>query len=34
LVKPISERDEWTVKLKRGLERKVLKIYFKKEGIK
>ncbi len=30
LVKPICERDEWTVKLKRGLEKPVLKIYFKK----
>lgn len=28
LVKPICERDEWTVKLKRGLEKYVLKIYF------
>ena len=34
LVKPISERDEWTVKLKRGLEKQVLKVYFKKAGIK
>lgn len=34
LVKPISDRDEWTVKLKRGLEKIVLSIYFKKEGIK
>lgn len=34
LVKPISERDEWSVKLKRGLEKMVLKVYFEKEGIK
>ena len=31
LVKPICERDEWTVRLKRGFEKKVLKIYLKKE---
>lgn len=30
LVKPISQRDEWTVKLKRGLEKQVLKIYFRR----
>ena len=30
LVKPICERDEWTVRLKRGLEKPILKIYFKK----
>lgn len=31
LVKPICERDEWTVKLKRGLEKCVLKIYFRRD---
>lgn len=34
LIKPICERDEWTVKLKRGLEKHILKIYFRKRGIK
>lgn len=34
LVNPISNRDEWTVRLKRGLEKQVLKIYFRRENIK
>lgn len=29
LVKPISEKDEWPTKIKRGLERKVIKSYQK-----
>ncbi len=29
LVKPVCQRDEWTVRLKRGLEKQVLKIYFR-----
>lgn len=33
LVKPISEKDEWTVHLKRGLEKQILKVYFRKENI-
>lgn len=32
LVKPMSGRDEWTVRLKRGPERIVLKIYEKRVG--
>lgn len=31
LIKPICERDEWTVKLKRILEKQVLKIYFRRK---
>lgn len=31
LVVPISERDEWITKIKRGIERKVLEIYLKRE---
>ncbi len=34
LVKPICERDEWTVKLKRGVENQFLKIYFKRRNLK
>lgn len=33
LVNPISTKDEWTVKLKRGIEKKVLEVYFKRENI-
>lgn len=29
LVKPISEKDEWQTKIKRGLERQVIKCYLK-----
>lgn len=32
LVKPIANRDEFTVKLKRGLEKEVFKIYLKKNN--
>ncbi len=31
LVVPISEKDEWITKIKRGLERKVLEIYHKRK---
>jgi HAD superfamily phosphatase (TIGR01668 family) len=31
LVKPISKKDEWTVKLKRGIEKSVLSEYLKKQ---
>lgn len=32
LVEPIANRDEFTVKLKRGLEKKIFKIYLKKHN--
>ena len=34
LVQPIAQRDEWTVKLKRGLEKLVVDHYMKKAGAK
>lgn len=34
LVEPIANRDEFTVKLKRGLEKKVFKVYLKRHNIK
>jgi len=30
LVRPVVERDEWITKIKRGLEKKILKIYLQK----
>lgn len=33
LVKPVSSKDEWITKVKRGLERQVIKMYLKREGL-
>ena len=34
LTAPICDRDQFVTKIKRGIEKQVLKIYFKKVGIK
>lgn len=33
LVKPVSSKDEWITKVKRGLEKQVIKMYLKREGL-